>query len=573
MKKIVALMSFIILVSLISFSYADNDKLSIDINKTKTNLYNKTEEVLSNFDNSYALDYNRDELTADEKFEAQFNLLSRKTTYLLLGNPNSDNDDYIEYSKRKKELFEFRYNPVIPRDAEGNFIKTSEEYKDDTASGINVPGMFKIFSEMNISYKGYADTKVFKTDKVVIVKTALTGVSIEIPNEKEPMKLDKVSTNLKLTYFYKLKGEEYKLYWIMAETADDITEYFDNIEKNENIKTGFHSIKFTSSNRGVYDYSKLDDLRASVIDDVYNKNVNNIVLLNTYYDKSIINVGVGFFISDGLIVTTWNYIEKSLMNGQFILIKDKDGNLYEYDGFVTADVDLDIAIIKLKNKVTGKVLLGDSKELEANDPVIAISTKGGFNLSVTSGIMISNDNTIKSVIPLSDSDEGSPLFNKNGEVIGINSTKSINTEISIASPSYYLKPLIAKLKSENFNEIEFVSFDELKSKYYYNKNNNEIEVNEVGTKIWNIFKDVGDIENTIFLPKIKTSYYNNVLSIRYKNEISDFISSESIARPFVSNLLEQGYKKIDKKNVYENNKYKVSIMYEFDYLIIIMVKK
>jgi hypothetical protein len=572
MKKTITLLVILLIISFITVVYAKDTRLTIDINKIKENLYNKTTKVVSNFDASYNLDYNRDELNEEANFEKEFKLLSQRTTYLLFGNPNSDNNDYIDYSKRKKELYEFRYDPVIPKDEFGNFIETSEEYKDDSASGINIPGMFKLLSEMNISYKGYGTIKVFKTDKAIIVKTALTGVIIEVPNSDEPMKLDELSTNLEMTYFYKLKGDEYKLYWIMAETNDDISDYFSEIEQKENSNSIVFSSKYISVNKDLYDYTKLNNLSINTINNVYKDNIDNIVLLNTYYDKSIINVGVGFFISDGLIATTWNYIEKSLMNGQFILIKDKDGNIYEYDGFVTADIDLDIAIIKLKSKVPGKVTLGDSKQLESNDPVIAISTKGGFNLSVTSGIMISNDNTIKSIIPLSNSDEGSPLFNQRGEVIGFNTSKSVDSEISIANPVIYLKPLVDKLALENFEDIKYMSFEELKTKYYYINKEEEKNI-DISAKIWNKYKDIGDIENTIVLPRIKTSNYNNIVSVRYKNELSEFISNEFITRSFIAKLLDQGYKRIDSKNIYENSKYRVVIMNEFDYLIIIMVKK
>ena len=44
---------------------------------------------------------------------------------------------------------------------------------------------------------------------------------------------------------------------------------------------------------------------------------------------------------------------------------------------------------------------------------------------------------------------------------------------------------------------------------------------------------------------------------------------------FTNKLKEQGYKKISESNtkvIYKNNKYQVTIMEEFDYLIIVMVK-
>ena len=48
-----------------------------------------------------------------------------------------------------------------------------------------------------------------------------------------------------------------------------------------------------------------------------------------------------------------------------------------------------------------------------------------------------------------------------------------------------------------------------------------------------------------------------------------------LATSFIDKLVEQGYKEVtisETKKVYQNNKYQVIIMEEFDYLIIIMVK-
>ena len=48
-----------------------------------------------------------------------------------------------------------------------------------------------------------------------------------------------------------------------------------------------------------------------------------------------------------------------------------------------------------------------------------------------------------------------------------------------------------------------------------------------------------------------------------------------IATAFIEELEEQGYKEVSSsttKRIYQNSKYQVTIMEEFDYLIIVMVK-
>lgn len=557
---------------------ASSRRMNVDTSKISFDNSSKTISITSNFDSAYAIEYDDNELKGNTQFEETMTKLTKKTTYLLLGNSNSVVNNYTDYAKRKEELYNLRYAPdQIPKDENGNYITSSEEYKDDVVTGINIPGMFKLLSEKNITYENFGTVKVFETDEYVITRTALSGVTIEMANENEPMKLDTLKTNLVLTYFYKLKGSEYKLYWIMAETNDDVESYFTEIETAENNnETLASNSKYVAEVSDFYDYSKLKALPDSDINKIYNNNANSIVILNTYYDKSIINTGVGFFISDGIIVTTWNFVEESLMHGQFILIRDKDGKLYEYDGFVTATPELDIAVIKLKEKVSGKVSLGDVSTMAKEDPVIAISTKSGIGLSVVSGIMISNEATIKSLIPLSSTDEGSPLFNSKGEVIGINTSKSVNSSISIAMPTTYLTKLQQQFLQTDFANIKTITFDELKEKYYYSNYNKETLINSIGSKTWNKYKKIGDIENKILINLVKASYYDGVISLRYQNQVSNLISNMSMASSFRGQLIDDGYKKTYEsttKCVYESSKYKVIIMDEFNYLIVLMVKK
>jgi hypothetical protein len=363
----------------------------------------------------------------------------------------------------------------------------------------------------------------------------------------------------------------------MAEISDDVEKYFEKQEEAEyDNNTLANNSKYVSLMSDIYDYSKLKSLPDSTINNIYQNSVDNIVILNTYYDKSIINTATAFFINDGIIVTTFDYIEKSLMNGQFILIRDKDGKLYDYDGFITVNPKLDIAVIKLKDKTPCHLTLGDSKKLVEEDPVISISTKSGFGLSAASGIVINNDSAIKSAIPLSKADEGSPLFNSNGEVVGINTSKSVEASVSISIPSLYLSELQSKLKNIDFNSIKTISFDSLKDKFYQDKINDDMKVNQIKKSIWNEFKIIGNIENNIKLDLVKASYYNGVVSLRYKNPIYNFISNMSVASSLKAELINEGFNiKCDTKDkaIFENNKYQVIIMDQFNYLIVLMVRK
>ena len=67
-------------------------------------------------------------------------------------------------------------------------------------------------------------------------------------------------------------------------------------------------------------------------------------------------------INKGIVVTTWDYLNYVLLNGQFFdaIIDDK---LYEVDGIVTINKDSNIAVIKLKDNSIYGVKLSNNINL------------------------------------------------------------------------------------------------------------------------------------------------------------------------------------------------------------------
>lgn len=578
MKRILFIvLSFTVLVSI--SSNASSERMTIDTKDIDFSNSAKTKDVVSNFNESFSINSGKTDLSSDDDFNNNIKSITKRTTYLLLGETNSDSVDYVEYTQRRNDLYALRYAPKIPTDENSlsGFDEKSQEYKDDIASGMNIPGMFKRLSEMSIKYQGYGTIKISKTDNYVISRTALSGVTLEEPDYDNPKKLNSVKTNIVLTYFFKQLDDEYKLYWIIAETKDDVQEYFDNISESEDDGDNLSlNSKYISSASDFYDYSKLYSLDENVVNGIYENNLSSIVLLNSYYDKSIVNTGVGFLISDGIIATTWNNIEQSLIKGQFVTIRDSLGNIYDYDGLVTADPDLDIAIIKLKNNTKGKIQLGDPSIMKEGDPVISINTKTGHGLSAVSGVMVSNDNYIDSLIPLSSSDEGSPLFNTSGEVIGMNTARSVNSSVSTATSAKNLSDLQKKISNKNFGDIKTVSFDYLKQNYFYHKQTDESVANNLEKIVWDRYKKIGNIEKAISLKLVKANSYDGIVSLRYQNKVSNFISNMSFAAVFKANLVKEGYRSVnssESKCVFENDKYKIVILDELGSLIILMAEK
>ena len=568
----------IIAILIIFFSgisvYTLANSFSIDSTKLSLSSKNKKTDILENFNDEYNLTYSI--ASEDAALKEQITELSKKVTYLLLGSLENQEETYEDYYKRHQDYLALRYNPEIPPgDSFSGLDDESQEYLDDLVSGISVPGMFLTLDELGIEYNSFGDIRVSINDNMVISAVSLPNVKMKKENEENPMEYDLVERDLTLYYYFKPLNNEYKLYYLMGETSEALTEYFDEVESTEKSGTMAIMPTYDTSLQNVYDYSKLQAMTESELTNIYESNKNNILSVNSYYNNNIVASANGFFINDGLVVVTWNFIEKSLVNAQYIAVKDNNGNSYEAEGIVTANPDADIAVLKLKTKTGNRATLGNIKDVAVSDPVIAISSKTSVGLSVQTGIIVSKDGFIQNALPLTEQDEGSPLFNKAGQVIGINTAKSVNTSLSIAVNSDALKEIQDKFNNISFEDISVITFENLKEQYYYINYNEEKIQNDIPDNIWNKYSKIGNIEENIKLNLVKASYINGVVSLRYENGIADYISSMQLASTFKEKLLQDGYTEIlnsNSKCIYENGKYKVVIIEEFDYLIVVMVK-
>ncbi len=552
--------------------YALSSNFSFDTSKLSFTTNSKKKNVISNFNNSYNLSYS---LTNENKeIEKKINNLTKKTTYLLFGNFNNNEESIENYYKRKKDFYDLRYNPNIPKDANNitGFDVKSQEYIDDIVSGMAIPQIFSQASELGLIYNSYGDIRVSLNSNFAISSITLPNVKLKEESKINQMEYEYKETNFVMHYYFKKLGDEWKLYYLYGEDTDDIGEYFNEIETNES-KIMSVVPTYKSQLEQIYSFKKLNTVSKEELNDIYNNNISNILFLNSYYNNIVIASSNGFFINNGLVVTTWNFLEKSLVNAQYITIRGND-KTYEIDGVVTANPDTDVAVLKIKD-VSSKVKLGNYKQVQIEDPVITISSKIGTGLIVQTGILTSKDGYLQTSIPLSNTDEGSPLFNINGEVIGFNTSKSTKNSISIAINADVLKEIQNKFNTVDIDEVETISFKELKENYYYIKYNNEKIQNTIPKSKWNKYSIIGNVENAIKLELIKASYKDGIVSLRYKNSISKYINGMQLAIDYKENLIKSGYTEIlnsPSKCIYKNKDYQVIIMDEFDYLIIVMVK-
>ena len=570
-KIIKIIIPLLLILTIGSISFAKSN--GILINDETFSLDRKENNTLLNFDSNFKIEKENNDNNYNLKEEIIE--LTKKTTYLLLGEANSENESSENYYKRHHDYLNLRYNPEIPKD-ENSFIgldENSQEYKDDLLSGISVPGMFLMLSELDVKYSTYGDIRVTITDDInAIGMITLPNVTMKEQDENNPSEYNNIQTNLTMYYYFKKLNNEFKLLYIYGETENDIKEYIDTSDE----KTGTLSRDedYNSQLKDLYDFGKVDAITDDILLSIYNENNSKIVFLSSTYNTGIVEMANGFFINEGLIITTYNYIEKSLMKAQNILIKDSLGTVYELDGIVTLDYENDIAILKIKNRNQNYIDIPEDIIIQKEDAVITLNSKIGVGLNTSKGIITEIDENIQTSLPVTEEMQGSPVFNSEGKLIGMINSKTINTSISQVTKVEIIKEYYNKLKEKDYDDINSITFNELKENYYI-KFSEEKEVNNIPEKKWQQFNEVENIENFIGLNLIKSSYKDGIISLRYKNEIANYMDTDIFAEEYKNNLKNKGYKEkniSNSKSVYENENYQIIIMTEFDYLIIIMIK-
>jgi serine protease Do len=169
--------------------------------------------------------------------------------------------------------------------------------------------------------------------------------------------------------------------------------------------------------------------------------------------------GSGFIIDpSGLIVTNHHVIA----NAEEIRVKLLD-DTEATAKLIGSDVKTDLALLKIESKATLPfVKFGKSSEVRVGDWIIAIGNPFGLGGTVTAGIISSKgrdididtggiiDNFLQTDAAINKGNSGGPMFNLNGEVIGVNtaiySPSGMSIGIGFAIPSDTAQNIIEQLK-------------------------------------------------------------------------------------------------------------------------------
>jgi serine protease Do len=136
--------------------------------------------------------------------------------------------------------------------------------------------------------------------------------------------------------------------------------------------------------------------------------------------------GSGFIVTeDGYVLTNAHVVN----GASEVTVKMTDRREYTAK-VVGVDERTDVAVIKIDGKNLPTVKIGDPSKLKPGEWVIAIGSPFGFENSVTAGVVSATSRSmggnnyapfIQTDVAVNPGNSGGPLFNMNGEVIGINS--------------------------------------------------------------------------------------------------------------------------------------------------------
>lgn len=138
------------------------------------------------------------------------------------------------------------------------------------------------------------------------------------------------------------------------------------------------------------------------------------------------SLGSGFIIStDGYVLTNHHVVD----GADEVIVRLSNRKSYEAK-VVGSDEASDIALLKIDAQNLPAVQIGSSKQLKIGAWVLAIGSPFGFEATVTAGIVSAKGRSLPSEnyvpyiqtdVAINPGNSGGPLFNLNGEVVGINS--------------------------------------------------------------------------------------------------------------------------------------------------------
>ncbi len=271
--------------------------------------------------------------------------------------------------------------------------------------------------------------------------------------------------------------------------------------------------------------------------------------------------GTGIIISeDGYIATNSHVILDDI--GSNVWITTKSGQLYKV-GVVGNDVRTDLAVLLCEEAQNWKPAdFANSDELKVGQDVVAIGSPGGssYSNSLTRGIVSALDRPlsgtavtyIQTDAAINPGNSGGPLANMNGQVIGINTIKVVDTQyegMGFAIPSTKIKEVVDEIIKNGYVTgrarlgVMVTEFSGSTAKYYEA---------EPGVKIAEI-----DKESSLYDSDVKEG---DIITAIDGKPVTSLMSLYDVLDAYKEgDTVELTIYRINKKNTDKNEEFKVDV--------------
>jgi len=216
---------------------------------------------------------------------------------------------------------------------------------------------------------------------------------------------------------------------------------------------------------------------------VYEQNVGSVVEIQSTFSGGYDmwgqptgdqqGIGTGFVVSEsGDILTNAHVVSESGVTASSVTVVFKDGSDQGTQipaTIVGSDESTDVALLRIDPSQAPSltpVKLGDSSQVAVGEQVVAIGNPLGLDFSLSSGVVSATDRELQSPngatitggiqtdAAINPGNSGGPLFNAQGEVIGINeqiaSQAGGNEGIGFAVPINTAKSVMEQMRSGAF---------------------------------------------------------------------------------------------------------------------------
>ena len=196
---------------------------------------------------------------------------------------------------------------------------------------------------------------------------------------------------------------------------------------------------------------------------LFEQNKEGVLSLYVYGgNKELIAKGVGFGLGEDAIITSYHLVSMA----EQVEASNVKGKKMKVEGIISVDRNLDVALLKVKGKMTA-LPLGNSDEVQEAARIFALGANEAGDIIISEGTvrnilkLSGTQSAIVSSLSIPEGFNGGPLLNLNGQAVGLTLMLEKTARIGIPANSWKNLPKMGKITAfkDWTKEDYFASFE------------------------------------------------------------------------------------------------------------------